>query len=253
LKRVSINIPLLTELERDCVGDEIAASFEGKRNHQVQMTLPPNFKEALRSRSDEELCEMFAHSKEYLPEALEAAKAEASRRNLSFEQSASINQTTAPANVEANIPARPFFRWIPTAVALWLMGGIYGLCGVGNILLARHHAREFLIQMHRENQQIIRGLWIGALQNCGIALLCICGWYLMRRRTPPGLIGGASVVAAGLFITVNRSVHWIGSSSNHWPWVEPLLFWPFFLYAIVYGYRESKAAKGKPDGSQMKS
>ena len=138
--------------------------------------------------------------------------------------------------------ARSFFRWTPAAVALWLFGVVFGVIGILNIWLARLAARGALPDFGTEDlSKEARIQLLGAAQNVGITALCILGWYLMRRRTPTTLLAGAVAVAAGLFISLNRWVHWQLAGTDQWPWIEPLVIWPFLLYAIVYGYRESRA------------
>ena len=54
------------------------------------MNLPPGFAERLAEKTDEQLCEMFVQAGVYLPEALEAARAELHRRKLTPERVAEI-------------------------------------------------------------------------------------------------------------------------------------------------------------------
>src|SRR5713226_5426532 len=137
--------------------------------------------------------------------------------------------------------ARSFFRWTPVAIALWLFGVVFGVLGILNIWLATLARRGALPDFGTEDpSKEGRILLRRAAQNVEIAALCILGWYLMRRRTPTTLLAGAVAVATGLLIDLNRWVFWQLAGSNLWPWLEPLLIWPFLLYAIVYGYRESR-------------
>jgi hypothetical protein len=137
--------------------------------------------------------------------------------------------------------ARSFFRWTAAAVALWLFGVVFGVIAILNIWLAtlarRGALRDFVTEGPSKEARV---QLVSAAQNVEIAALCILGWYLMRRRTPTPLLGGAVAVAAGLFISLKRWVSWQSAGTDHWPWFEPLLVWPFLLYAIVYGYRESR-------------
>ena len=50
--------------------------------HNGEVKLPPDFKKTLAHKSAEELCEMIANVEDYLPEAIEAARAELGRRAL---------------------------------------------------------------------------------------------------------------------------------------------------------------------------
>jgi len=119
---------------------------------------------------------------------------------------------------------------------------VFGVIGILNIWLARLAARGGLRDFGTEDpSREARIQLLSAAQNVEIAALCILGWYLMRRRTRATLLAGAVAVAAGLFISLKRWVYWQSAGTDHWPWLEPLLIWPFLLYAIVYGYRESRA------------
>ncbi len=138
--------------------------------------------------------------------------------------------------------ARSLFRWTPAAIALWLFGVVFGVIGILNIWLATLAARGALPDFGTEDpSKKARVQLVSAAENVGITALCILGWYWMRRRTPTTLLAGAVSVAVGLFITLNRWVYWQLAGTNQWPWLEPLLVWPFLVYAIVYGYRESRA------------
>ena len=50
--------------------------------HNGEVKLPPDFEKTLADKSAEELCEMLANAEDYLPEAIEAARAELGRRAL---------------------------------------------------------------------------------------------------------------------------------------------------------------------------
>jgi hypothetical protein len=137
--------------------------------------------------------------------------------------------------------AQSFFRWRPAAIALWIFGVLFGLTGALNVWLATlasagriHDARV------GDSSRLAHLYFRGAAENVGIAVLCILGWYFMRRRTSPTLLIGALAVGLGLFITLRRWIVWQTAGTNTLPWVEPLLVWPFLAYAIVYAYRQSR-------------
>ncbi|MCX6900248.1 MAG: hypothetical protein NT105_16310 [Verrucomicrobia bacterium] len=50
------------------------------------MPLPPDFKETLRHKTDEQLYDMLVHKADYLPETLDATRTELNRRNLPVEE-----------------------------------------------------------------------------------------------------------------------------------------------------------------------
>jgi hypothetical protein len=136
------------------------------------------------------------------------------------------------------------FRWTPAAIALWLSGALFAVFGVLNIWLARLSSRGALPYSGGGGTSNTHSLLRGAAENGAIAALCILGWYFLRRRTPASLPAGTLAVTVALFITVRRWLHWQLAGTNQLPWAEPLLVWPFLLYAIVYGYRESRACVG---------
>ena len=58
------------------------------------MKLPPDFAERLAEKTDDQLCQMLAEAPVYLPEAIEAARAELRRRGLTPERIAEIQTAT---------------------------------------------------------------------------------------------------------------------------------------------------------------
>ena len=144
----------------------------------------------------------------------------------------------APADEQT----RSFFCWMPAAIALWIIGGLFGLVGAFNIWLA-HQAS--VGKLHDatlgDNARLARLCFQGAAANAVIAGLCILGWHFMRRRTSLALFIGSFAVTLALFITLRRWVIWQMAGINPFPWLEPLLVWPFLAYSIVYGFRQSRA------------
>jgi|HubBroStandDraft_1064217.scaffolds.fasta_scaffold175891_2 hypothetical protein len=134
------------------------------------------------------------------------------------------------------------FRWIPAAISLWFCGGLFAVFGVFNFWLSELSARGALPHSVGGGTDNPRSLLHGAVENGAVAAFCILGWYFLRRRIPGSLPGGTLAVTVALLITVGRWLHWQLVGANQLPWLEPMLVWPFFLYAIVYGYRESKAS-----------
>ncbi len=134
------------------------------------------------------------------------------------------------------------FRWIPVAIILWFFGVLFAVFGILNIWLARLSSQGVLPNSaDGSSSKMTQFLLHGAGANALIAAFCILGWYLMRRRTSASLPTGTLALTVALFIIVRRWVHLELSGTNHLPWAEPLLIWPLLLYAVVYGYRESRA------------
>jgi hypothetical protein len=133
------------------------------------------------------------------------------------------------------------FRWTPAAIILWFFGVLFAVFGILNIWLARLSSRGALPNSGGgASSKMTQLLLHGAAQNGVIAVLCILSWYFMRRRTSISLPAGALALTVALFIIVRRWVYLEMAGTNHLPWAEPLLIWPFLLYAIFYGYVESK-------------
>jgi hypothetical protein len=124
---------------------------------------------------------------------------------------------------------------------LWLFGIFFAVFGFLNLWLAKLSLRGALPNSGGGGTGTTHSLLRGAGENGLIAALCILGWYFLRRHTPTSLPAGTIAVAMALFITARRWLHWQLAGTNQLPWAEPLLVWPFLLYAIVYGYREGRA------------
>jgi len=87
-----------------------------------EMKLPPGFAERLAEKTDEQLCEMVAQAQDYLPEALEAARTELCRRNLTPERMAE-----AEAAFRAKLAERVRVAEEPLSVAMRLLI-VFGVC-----------------------------------------------------------------------------------------------------------------------------
>ena len=127
-----------------------------------------------------------------------------------------------------------FFGWKPTVIILWLFGVIFGICAVFNIWVAKVVARGVV----RPNGVLaadwdVHALNRGAVENCLIAVLCLCAWYGMRRRTVAGLFAGAFSAMMALYIITARWRHWYIRNANAWSRWELLFYWLFLGYAIV--------------------
>jgi hypothetical protein len=136
---------------------------------------------------------------------------------------------------------RDFFRWMPTAIILWVFGAIFtfaaGLC----LLYARQAAqRSISIAMISKSQHTVRWFLRGAIADALIAVFCILGWYLMRRRISATLALGGIAVMAAAFIICQRSLIYLLRGDGFTNWCDVLLELPFLFYAIIYAYRESR-------------
>jgi hypothetical protein len=137
--------------------------------------------------------------------------------------------------------SRSFFRWLPTAIMLWVFGVLFGLAAALNVFLASFAMSGRLHDAkYPDPQKLARFYYIGAVQDGLMAVLCLAGWHFMRRRTHSGFVIGGCVVAVALAITVQRWVHAEMLGLNPLPWLEPLAVWPFLIYPVMHAVRESK-------------
>jgi hypothetical protein len=200
----------------------------------------------LSTKSDQELIGILESPADWMPSVLELTRSELRRRSISPEQIEDRVALVAKQKLEKPV-SRSFFRWRSAAIALWLLGVVYGIVGVGNGWLAVKASRGEIQYVPgggpgkiqpgsgRPDVKLAHGNFLSAEENAGIALLCIGAWYFMRRRTPPALAGGAMAVVFAFLISLQRWIFW--ADRRHFdPW-EPFLLWPFFFYALVYAYR----------------
>lgn len=118
---------------------------------------------------------------------------------------------------------------------------MFALFAVLNLwLLTKADAAANLDPSYGGSTHLTRVLERGSIENGMIAVLCVLGWFLMRRRTPSSLFAGGFAVLAGLFLTTHRWLYWEIKGSNPLSWAEPLLIWPFLVYALIYAYREGR-------------
>jgi hypothetical protein len=76
------------------------------------MQLPSAFLAELPQRTNEELYDMLAHADDYLPEALEAARAELGKRNLSPERVANLESVSQQNRSNEQHKADESLGWI---------------------------------------------------------------------------------------------------------------------------------------------
>lgn len=143
---------------------------------------------------------------------------------------------------------RSFFRWIPTAIVLWVFGALSALLAVISVWYAIQAtqnspdvARAASIIEGVDFRHLVQLFLHGVITNTLIAALCIFGWHLMRQRTHRALLLGAFVVMFVLFITMFRWLcESLKSGLNSGSWVEPAFIWLPLAYAIIYAYQESR-------------
>jgi hypothetical protein len=139
-----------------------------------------------------------------------------------------------------------FFRWMPTAVALWVVAAGFALLAAANIWLAVLAARGSpSVHQITDSQNLTGDLLRGAATNALTAGLCISGWRLMSRRSKTGLLTGGYIVVVAFFITSSRWMLSEIQSPRSGGWIEPLLVWPFLIYPIVYAFAERQKREGE--------
>jgi hypothetical protein len=135
-----------------------------------------------------------------------------------------------------------FFRWRLVAIALWMLGALYGVTAAVDWWIWSLATRGAINNPSIFNTRLSAHVYFhGGVADSLITILCIVGWYLMRRRTSRSFCIGACAVAFSFLITAHRWLHWEVIGPNDGDWIEPLLIWPFFLYVILYACLEIKA------------
>jgi len=136
---------------------------------------------------------------------------------------------------------RSFFRWMPTAILLWVFGVIFTFATVACLLYARQASHDSIqFAMIGDSQHTARWFLRGAIANALVAVFCILGWYLMRWRLSAILALGGIAVMAAAFIICQRSLIYLFRGAGFEYWLDMVLELPFLLYAIIYAYRESR-------------
>ncbi len=180
--------------------------------------------------------------KEYPDEATVCA---VDQQALKSDARAPATPNAEPRVTDANSGSRrhgSFFKWIPTAIVLWVLGVLFASLAVISAWLVEQETRgAFWDVGFGDSRRTVRILVRGCAENAVIAVLCITAWYLMRRRERSAFLTGSLAVAAGLSITVSRWIYWEIHGRNPIAWAEPLFLWPFLIYAIVFGYLGSRA------------
>jgi hypothetical protein len=135
---------------------------------------------------------------------------------------------------------RSFFRWMPTAVILWLFGVVFVFAAGECALQAVHGSTQLAII--GDAQHTARWFLRGAIADAVVAACCILGWHLMRRRLPGTLALGAILVMVAAFIIGQRSLIYLFRGAGFEYWFDLVLELPFLLYAFIYAYRECRKA-----------
>lgn len=147
-----------------------------------------------------------------------------------------------PGSIGSPKSAEGFFRWAPTALALWVLGLAFWGFAIANVWLFVLVARRG--PSFEASQNIMHALLRGALGDGVIGVLCISGWHLMRRKTPKHLLIGIGAVVCAFFIASTRWMYWEVRGMNPYSWIEPLLGWPCLAYAAMYGFSKSRTIGG---------
>jgi hypothetical protein len=140
-----------------------------------------------------------------------------------------------------------FFRWLPTAIILWVFAVIFAAAAIVSLLDARQaahgHTDPFyapILAFLGDTQHAARWFLGGAIANGLAAALCILGWDLMRRRLPALLALGGIAVALAAGIIGQRSLIYLFRGAGLFYWIDLVLEVPFLLYTIIYAYRECR-------------
>jgi hypothetical protein len=215
----------------------------------------------LSTKSDQELIAILENPTDWMASVLEFARSELLRRSIALEHIDDRIANNSKGKAQESAPAS-FFRWRIAATALWLLGILHGVFGAFSCWLASLASRgriqyvsggsPWSIQYANGGPSVKLAHLnvLAAGKNSLIAVLCIVGWYFMRRRTPTFVAAGTMNVVLGFFMSAGRWIHSVVRGPTHFDALEPLLFWPMFLYAIVYGFLESKTPSKMPPDSK---
>ena len=135
---------------------------------------------------------------------------------------------------------RSFFRWMPTAIILWVFGVLFTLAAAVCAVQAAHNSTQFATI--GDVQHTTRWFWRGAIADASVAACCILGWHLMRRRLPAMLALGAILVMVASLIIAQRSLIYLFRGAGFVTWCDMVFELPFLFYAIIYAYRECRKA-----------
>jgi hypothetical protein len=144
---------------------------------------------------------------------------------------------------------RSFFRWMPTAIVLWVFGAIFAIAAVVGLLDAQKAVHGYTDSFYAptlaligDSQHAARWFLRGAFADALVAALCILGWYLMRRRLSATLALGGIAVMVASYIICHRSLIYLFRGAGFVNWCDMVFELPFLFYAIIYAYRECRKA-----------
>jgi hypothetical protein len=139
-----------------------------------------------------------------------------------------------------------FFRWMPTAIILWVFGVGHAIGAVLCLLFAREAAQDE-IKSHDAptlsllgSQNVTEWFLRGAIADAVVAAFCLFGWYLMSLRRPGTTAMGAILTLFAASIIGLRSALYLIRGAGFLNWCDLVLVLPFLFYAIIYAYRECR-------------
>ena len=140
-----------------------------------------------------------------------------------------------------------FFRWMPTAIILWIFGVIFAVAAIVCLLDAKQSANGYTdshyaptLSLTGDTQHVTRWFLRGAIADTSVAACCIFGWYLMRRRLPATLAFGGILVMVAALIIGQRSLIYLFRGAGFEYWFDLVLELPFLFYAIFFAYFECR-------------
>ncbi len=139
------------------------------------MSLPKDFWEKLQGRTDAELHDAIKNSKDYLPEAVEAIRAEWNKRGLSDVRAQELEKVVearvAADDAKANEPLSISMRIF--CMVLW--GGIWPL-----VLYFRYRSKGY----NRKASQCLMSILYGMALFMGLIMLMgyVFGFFAQRNR-----------------------------------------------------------------------
>jgi hypothetical protein len=130
-----------------------------------------------------------------------------------------------------------FFSWRLSSIVLIVLAALYFVLAPLNLWMAH-------VFSQRGEQHTAHLLYWSAFWNIVVGSLCFAGRQMMKRQTRIGLLAGAIVVMAALFLAIRGWVWGLLTNNNPIPMVEVFLIWIPLVYAIIYAYRESRRKIG---------